>query len=71
MKEDYRNILKVVACTIFALLVWETSLSKDIESRSIHKTTIKENSIYTNISNTIENMNDFFMKPFNGHKEDK
>lgn len=69
--EQYANILKIAACTIFAILMWENTLPKDFGNSKPFEMGIKQSSIYASIDNTLKNINSFFTKPINLNKEER
>ena len=68
-KINYLDILKIVACTLFALIIYEASLSKNIygmnDKKQIEAEETKIEHTIDKIQDISNNVKDFFMKPLN------
>lgn len=64
MKNKYMSIIKIVACTVFAIFVWETSLASI--NPTIH---LNNKNIYNNLDHKIKSINEVFMKDYNFREE--
>lgn len=54
------DILKIAACTLFALIMWETTLSKPVSYASSNEN-IKKNEFYEKFDQTMKSISDFCM----------
>lgn len=54
------DVLKIAACTVFALIVWETSLSKPVSYAS-NTSYVKKHQFYEQLDKTIKGISDFCM----------
>ncbi|MCX8074457.1 MAG: hypothetical protein N2749_02585 [Clostridia bacterium] len=62
-KSKYYNILKVAACTAFAILIWETNLSTGLTKKDDFRHKLNIDKFYENVDNTFKNINNFLMTP--------
>ncbi|MEG2485046.1 MAG: hypothetical protein RSB51_06200 [Clostridia bacterium] len=63
-KLNYPNILKIAACTIFSLVIWQVTIANNVSyANSFERTNKKVNTAYENIDNSIKKLNHFFMQP--------
>lgn len=71
-KVTYLDILKIAACTIFALIIWQTSSTRSVAYAGSN-TNVKKDDIYNKIDGFMQNVNEFFMKPMdiNFERRDK
>lgn len=64
----FSNILKIVACTLFAIIIWETVFSSNVSYASHEKIQPSKIQVIYNkfsekVSNKLEEINNFFKKP--------
>lgn len=65
-KINYFNILKIVACTMFSIILWETVLSKNVSYASVDVKPEKQiNSFYSKIDEKVKVISEFFLGPIN------
>lgn len=64
-KFKFQDILKIVACTIFAVAMWQFTLSKPIDASQKDSRREERNQVYDKIDGFMKNVNDFFMEPRN------
>lgn len=66
-KFKIQDILKIVACTIFAVTMWQFTLSKSFATYSLdeQKNNQEKIEIYDKVDNLMKSMNGFFMNPIN------
>lgn len=67
-KYKYYDILKIVACIIFSLVVWQSGLSK-ISVNCEKSYSVAESDIYKNINEKIKNVNGFFMNSYESEEK--
>ncbi|MEG0872906.1 MAG: hypothetical protein RSG48_02950 [Clostridia bacterium] len=62
-KTKYLDILKIAACTAFALIMWETILSKPV-TYGVEDINIKKEDFYEITERVMNNVSDACLKPF-------
>lgn len=67
--ENSIKIFKIAACTIFALVIWNVSLSKPIVTEETDKDTSVQ--IQSNIDNTFKSVSEFLLTPIKIERNDK
>ncbi len=60
---SFKDILKIVACTVFAIIMWQFVFAKPIAYATENDIKVKRNEIYDKIDETMEGIKDFFMQP--------
>lgn len=66
LKINYLNILKIVACTMFSIILWETVLSKNVSYASTEIKPDKQiSSFYLKIEEKVKVISEFFLGPLN------
>lgn len=55
------GILKIVACTVFAIFIWSSILSSNISYATTKN--VKRTEFYEKFDQIFQNVSDFFMKP--------
>ncbi len=68
-KNIYLDIVKVAACTILAISIWNMTSSANISYAT--NTGIKESAIYTKFDQFMSDVNNFFMKPIRFERGEK
>lgn len=63
------DILKIVACTVVALCIWNSTLTSNT-SYATNKS-IKRSEFYTKFDSVIENISNFFMTPITIERGEK
>jgi hypothetical protein len=64
------SILKIAACTVFAVLIWQSQFSVGSTYEKIISNKGDSFGVYEKVDNTMKSINQFFMTPVN-FKEDK
>ena len=63
-KIDFRNLLKMVACIVFSVILWESVLSKNITYANSNLVTNQRiNSISSFLDKKVNSVNNFFLEP--------
>ena len=55
------GVLKIVACTVFAIFIWSSVLSSNISYATTKN--VKRTEFYEKFDQIFQNVSDFFMKP--------
>lgn len=59
----FKDIIKIAACTVFAIMMWQFVLSKPTAYAGNENMNVKKNEIYNTIDEKMKMVNEFFMKP--------
>lgn len=64
------NILKIAACTVFAIVIWQSQFSDEFTYEQMVSSKRNSHEVYNKINDTMKSINQFFMTPID-FKEDK
>lgn len=70
-KVRYYDILRIAACTILALLLWQITLPSVTSYATVDLEKTRGEEIYTKIDETMEKVSEFFNSPVNLERREK